>query len=50
MRISKILTTIVFILILITVVFSPIDTVMQLSTAVLVLIYWKLEDIFDKLD
>lgn len=49
MRVWKILTIIILILILITVAFSEIDTVMKFSAAMLVLIYWELEDISEKL-
>ncbi|WP_172412719.1 hypothetical protein [Ligilactobacillus salivarius] len=50
MRVWKILTTIVFILITVGIAFSEIDTVMKTSAAMLVLIYWELEDILRKLD
>ena len=49
MKISKILTTIVFILITVSIAFSEIDMVMKLSAIMLVAIYWELVDISEKL-
>lgn len=49
MKISKILTTITLILVMISIAFSGIDTAMKLSTLMLILIYWELVDISEKL-
>lgn len=49
MKISKILTIIILILILITVAFSEIDTAMKISASMLILIYCELVDISEKL-
>lgn len=50
MRVWKILTTIVFLIIIVGLIFLQIDTVTKFSAAMLVLIYWELEDILRKLD
>lgn len=50
MRVRNILTTIVFILITVGIAFSEIDMAMKVSTMMLVLIYWELVDISEKLD
>ena len=50
MRIDKILTTIVFILITVGMAFSEIDMAMKISAAMLILIYCELVDISEKLD
>lgn len=50
MKIGKILTTITLILVMISIAFSEIDTAMKLSTLMLILIYWELVDISEKLD
>lgn len=50
MRVGKILTAIVFILITVGIAFSEIDMAMKISAAMLILIYWELVDISDKLD
>lgn len=50
MRVRNILTTIVFLIIIVGLIFLQIDTVMKFSAAMLVLIYWELEDILRKLD
>ncbi|WP_172399978.1 hypothetical protein [Ligilactobacillus salivarius] len=50
MKVWNILTTIVFILITVGIAFSEIDMAMKISAAMLVLIYWELEDILRKLD
>lgn len=49
MRVWKILTTIVFILITVGIAFSEIDMAMKISAAMLILIYWELVDISEKL-
>lgn len=49
MRVWKILTTIVFILITIGIAFSEIDMAMKISAVMLILIYWELVDISEKL-
>lgn len=49
MKISKILTIIILILILITVAFSEIDTAMKISASMLILIYCELVDILKNL-
>lgn len=50
MKVWNILTTIVFILITIGIAFSEIDMAMKISAAMLILIYWELVDISEKLD
>lgn len=50
MRVWNILTTIVFILITVGIAFSEIDMAMKISAAMLILIYWELVDISEKLD
>lgn len=50
MRVWKILTTIVFILITVGIAFSEIDMAMKISATMLILIYWELVDISEKLD
>ena len=49
MKISKILTTIVFILITVGIAFSEIYMAMKISAVMLILIYWELVDISEKL-
>ena len=49
MKIGKIITTITLILVMIGIAFSEIDTAMELSTLMLILIYWELVDISEKL-
>lgn len=49
MRVRNILTTIVFILITVGIAFSKIDMAMKISAAMLILIYWELVDISEKL-
>lgn len=49
MKVWNILTTIVFILITIGIAFSEIDMAMKISAAMLILIYWELVDISEKL-
>lgn len=49
-KLEKFLTTIVFLIIVVGLIFLQIDTVMKFSAAMLVLIYWELEDILRKLD
>ena len=50
MKLGKILTTIILILIIISIAFSEIDTVMKTSASMLILIYCELVDISEKLD
>lgn len=50
MKIGKILTIITLILVMISIAFPEIDTAMKLSTLMLILIYWELVDISEKLD
>ena len=50
MRVWKIITTIVFILITVGIAFSEIDMAMKITATMLILIYWELVDISDKLD
>lgn len=50
MKVWNILTTMVFILITIGIAFSEIDMAMKISAAMLILIYWELVDISEKLD
>lgn len=49
MKIGQILTTIVLLLVVTAIAFSEIDTAMKLSTLMLILIYWELVDISEKL-
>ena len=49
MKVWKILTTIVLILITVSIAFSEMDMVMKISAAMLILIYWELVDISEKL-
>lgn len=49
MRVWKILTTIVFILITVGIAFSETDMAMKISAVMLILIYWELVDISEKL-
>ena len=49
MRVWNILTTIVFILITVGIAFSEIDMAMKISAVMLILIYWELVDISEKL-
>lgn len=49
MKIGQILTTIVLLLVVTALAFSEIDIAMKVSTMMLVLIYWELVDISDKL-
>lgn len=49
MRVWKILTTIVFILITVGIAFSEIDMAMKITATMLILIYWELVDISEKL-
>ena len=49
MRVRNILITIVFILITVGIAFSEIDMAMKFSAAMLILIYWELVDISEKL-
>lgn len=49
MRVWKILTTIVLLLVVTAITFSEIDMAMKVSTMMLVLIYWELVDISEKL-
>ena len=49
MRVWKILTTIVFILITVGIAFSEIDMAMKITASMLILIYWELVDISEKL-
>ena len=49
MKISKILTTIVFLIIIVGLIFLQIDMAMKISAAMLILIYWELVDISEKI-
>lgn len=49
MKVWNILTTIVFILITVGIAFSEIDMAMKITATMLILIYWKLVDISEKL-
>lgn len=49
MKVWNILTTIVFLIIIVGLIFLQIDTVMKFSAAMLILIYWELVDISEKL-
>lgn len=49
MKVWNILTTIVFILITVGIPFSEIDMAMKISATMLILIYWELVDISEKL-
>ena len=49
MKIGQILTTIVLLLVVTAIAFSEIDMAMKISAAMLILIYWELVDISEKL-
>ena len=49
MKVWNVLTTIVFILITVGIAFSEIDMAMKILAAMLILIYWELVDISEKI-